>query len=458
MTFASTSTSRTASRTSGTRNRSSSPAPATSSASQDGSGTSRATTPSSRSPSTTRQPTRSSAHHSSSSSAGATSRGTSRSRPRSAAAASRVSTPSRRTMGRSSVPARRTIGASRSPARTTTPSASSAPRAWCTWKEPSRPCGRPTRPPASQSSAGPATSVDDVDEHAAVLLDRRRLDDRAQSVRGPPAAADDLAVVVLPHGKLEDDRAVVLLELLDGHGVGLVDERPREVLEQLPHPQRPPLAGGGVDALGLQELADLGRRLGALGEPLADAVLLEDDRRGLRLRVVLAHGLDEAPVARRALVGHHDPPDRVLLAAHAGQSQSYCHEFLSSFKRRRRLAGLPHERPDVGHLPAADLAHQLAHLVELLDELVDLLDARARALRDPQPPRAFDELGPPALLGRHRQDDRLDAVDLALVDLHLRQLLARQPRQHPEDRLQRPHLAQRLELLEEVLERELVAA
>jgi len=65
-----------------------------------------------------------------------------------------------------------------------------------TWKEPSSPCGRPTTPPASQSG-GPVTSVDDVDEHAAVLLDRRGLHDRPQGVGGAPAAPDDLAVVVL---------------------------------------------------------------------------------------------------------------------------------------------------------------------------------------------------------------------------------------------------------------------
>src|SRR5919107_4481472 len=150
-------------------------------------------------------------------------------------------------------------------------------------------------------------------------------------------------------------------------------------------------------------------------------------------------------------IGSFLPPTRVSLSRTAMRS------FRAS-KRRGRLAGLPHERPEVGHLAAPDLAHELAHLVELLDELVDLLDARARALRDAQPARALDELRPPALLGRHRQDDRLDAVDLALVDLHLRQLLAREARQHAEDRLQRPHLAQRLELLEEVLEREIVAA
>jgi hypothetical protein len=77
---------------------------------------------------------------------------------------------------------------------------------------------------------------------------------------------------------------------------------------------------------------------------------------------------------------------------------------------------------------------------------------------DPQAPRALDELGPAALLWRHGQDDRLDPVHLALVDLQALELLAGEARDHPEQRGERPHLAQLLELAEEVLERELVLA
>src|SRR4051794_1715725 len=36
---------------------------------------------------------------------------------------------------------------------------------------------------------------------------------------------------------------------------------------------------------------------------------------------------------------------------------------------------LAHELPEIGHLALLHPAHQLAHLLELLDELVDLLDA-----------------------------------------------------------------------------------
>ena len=81
--------------------------------------------------------------------------------------------------------------------------------------------------------------------------------------------------------------------------------------------------------------------------------------------------------------------------------------------------------PMSGILPRPTWLHDLAHLVELLDELVDLLDAGARAARDPQAPRALDQLRPRALLGGHRLDDRLDAVELALVDLEALHLLRR---------------------------------
>src|SRR5919202_1988294 len=213
-----------------------------------------------------------------------------------------------------------------------------------TTRRPRAAARRRAGPAARRRRAPPgprAPPVDGVEEPARVLFARRRLGARARRVRGPPAAADDLAVVVLGDGQLEDDGPVVLLELLDGHGVGLIDERPRQVLEQLPHRERrsAALARGRVDALGPQQLADLRRGLGALAQPLADPLLVQANRRRLGLRVVLAHGLDEAPVARRALVGHHDPPDRVLPAAHTGQPQSYCHAFLSSFKATAQVSG-----------------------------------------------------------------------------------------------------------------------
>src|SRR5580704_12845610 len=70
-------------------------------------------------------------------------------------------------------------------------------------------------------------------------------------------------------------------------------------------------------------------------------------------------------------------------------------------------AGAAHERREVGHPAAPDLAHQRTHLGELLEQAADLLNARARAARDTQPPRALDQLRASALVRRHRADDRL---------------------------------------------------
>src|SRR3954468_23176446 len=86
-------------------------------------------------------------------------------------------------------------------------------------------------------------------------------------------------------------------------------------------------------------------------------------------------------------------------------------------------SALAHQLAEIGHLALLDPAHQLAHLVELLDELVDLLDGRAGALGDPQPARALDQLRMAPLVRRHREHNRLDAVELLLVHVHLRQLV-----------------------------------
>src|SRR5215216_48107 len=79
----------------------------------------------------------------------------------------------------------------------------------------------------------------------------------------------------------------------------------------------------------------------------------------------------------------------------------------------------------VGHLPPRHLRHQLAHLPELLDELVDRLHSRPGSPRDPLAPRAVDHVGPGALRWRHRQDDRLQTIELAIVHVDLTELLHR---------------------------------
>ena len=67
-----------------------------------------------------------------------------------------------------------------------------------------------------------------------------------------------------------------------------------------------------MDALGAQQLCDRAGGLGAAGEPVADALLVEHDRRGIGLGVVVADDLDHPPVALGALVGDDHPPDGVL--------------------------------------------------------------------------------------------------------------------------------------------------
>ena len=137
-----------------------------------------------------------------------------------------------------------------------------ARRARTTWKQPSSPCGRPT--PADVSSSGVNRRCRRA--RGGSSLHRGGLHDRAQRVRGASAAADDLAVVVVGDRQLEHDRAVVLLELLDRHLVGLVDERRARGTRAAPSSA---LAGRRdwmpCDA---QQLADRVGRLGAAGEPV----------------------------------------------------------------------------------------------------------------------------------------------------------------------------------------------
>src|SRR3954451_20597120 len=115
------------------------------------------------------------------------------------------------------------------------------------------------------------SSLDDVDEDAPVVLDRGGLDDRAEGLGGAPASSDDLSVVIIVHREFQDQRPVVLLELLDLHLLGVIDEKPREILEQLA--QGNALAVGGLDALSLEELLDRLRGRGGPVEPVPEALL-----------------------------------------------------------------------------------------------------------------------------------------------------------------------------------------
>src|SRR4051794_1262204 len=68
------------------------------------------------------------------------------------------------------------------------------------------------------------------------------------------------------------------------------------------------------------------------------------------------------------------------------------------------------------HSATRQLAHQLLHLAELLDQPVDLGKAGPGSASYPSPPRGVEDLGVASLLGRHRLDDRLGPLELAAVD------------------------------------------
>src|SRR5690606_214818 len=124
--------------------------------------------------------------------------------------------------------------------------------------------------------------------------------------------------------------------------------------------------------------------------------------------------LDRATVTRRTLVGDDDSPDRVLLRTNSSKSDADCHWTRNRTGLRGALPyrttpgdptwlpaanfrplGLSHHLRQlvlVRHLAAGHVLHQFLHLVELLDQVVDLLDLGARTLGDPATARTLDDL------------------------------------------------------------------
>src|SRR3954468_14872383 len=111
-----------------------------------------------------------------------------------------------------------------------------------------------------------------------------------------------------------------------------------------------------------------------------------------------------------------------------------------------------------GHLALRQLAHHLLHLAELLDQLIHGLHVGPGPARDAAAARAVEDRRVGALLGSHRRDDGLKAVHLTLVDLEVAEAHPAYPGHHLEQIADRPHAAHLLELLEEVVERELLLA
>ncbi len=103
----------------------------------------------------------------------------------------------------------------------------------------------------------------------------------------------------------------------------------------------------------------------------------------------------------------------------------------------------------------AGAPHHLLHLLELLQQLVDLLGGGAAPPGDADPARAVDDDGSARSFGRHRTDDGLDPRHLGVVDLvgGLAELLGH-ARHEAQDPAERAHLLHLVQLLQEVVEGE----
>src|SRR6266496_4006454 len=84
----------------------------------------------------------------------------------------------------------------------------------------------------------------------------------------------------------------------------------------------------------------------------------------------------------------------------------------AAWARSVRQAGDPRQLATLGH--RAELLHEVLHLLELLQQRVDLGHGDAGAVRDTLESGAIQARGVLALLHRHGGDNRLDRLHLAL--------------------------------------------
>src|SRR5262245_15926740 len=103
-----------------------------------------------------------------------------------------------------------------------------------------------------------------------------------------------------------------------------------------------------------------------------------------------------------------------------------------------------------------ELLHELAHLHELLQQPIELLDGGPGAARDALPPAAVDDLRPPALVLGHRADHAFDPLERPFIHLELSD--PAHSRQHLEQVLERSEPLQLPELIQEVIEAEAFVA
>src|SRR6185312_8640409 len=106
---------------------------------------------------------------------------------------------------------------------------------------------------------------------------------------------------------------------------------------------------------------------------------------------------------------------------------------------------------------ARQTLHHFPRLPVLLEQIVHFVHRRAAAARDAAAAAAVDNHMIIPLPRRHRIDDGHDACEFLLIGLHILQLFHHADfRHHFQDRIERAQLAEALELIAKVFERELV--
>src|SRR5215831_21250697 len=103
-----------------------------------------------------------------------------------------------------------------------------------------------------------------------------------------------------------------------------------------------------------------------------------------------------------------------------------------------------HSRQATREAGLAHLLEHLFHLRVLAEQIVDFLNAGAGSAGDALAPASIDDLMVIAFIARHRIDDGLYSVHLFLVDFvgsFLQSLKRSDRREHPDNALQRSHLA-----------------
>ncbi len=151
------------------------------------------------------------------------------------------------------------------------------------------------------------------------------------------------------------------------------------------------------------------------------------------------HGLCAAPGAGFPGISEREFP---AFSTHAAEA----------FHHVAHASGAAHGFHHVLHFSGA--SHHLAHLAELLDELVDLHDRGAGTGGDALAARGLDDLRAGALVGRHGKDDGLGALELAVVEGTGGELFLdlAEARHQAEQALERPHFLDHAHLVEEVVE------